>query len=56
MQSFFSHLKSVFLIVIGREQNYTSPSLQEDPLSKLFRATANIQRHKFRFEEGLKLV
>ena len=27
---FLSHLKSVFLIVIGREQNYTSASLQED--------------------------
>ena len=27
---FLSHLKSVFLIVIGREQNYISASLQED--------------------------
>ena len=27
---FLSHLKSVFLIVIGREQNYTSASLQEN--------------------------
>ena len=27
---FLSHLKSVFLIVIGREQNHISASLQED--------------------------
>ena len=27
---FLSHLKSVLLTVIGREQNYTSASLQED--------------------------
>ena len=27
---FHSHLKSVFFIVMGREQNYTSASLQED--------------------------
>ena len=30
VQFFLSHLKWVFLIVVGREQHYTSASLQED--------------------------
>ena len=50
---FLGHLRSVFLIVIGRKQNIPV-FLYRKIISKLFRVTANAQGRKFIFEEGLK--